>query len=58
MLATTLSSSAGSGFAGKGSGVEVEQPHGWLLEFKDGKVFRFRHFARPQEAVEAAGLSE
>ena len=26
--------------------------------FRDGKVFRFRHFARPQEALEAAGLSE
>ena len=43
---------------GKGSGVGVEQPHGWLVEFKDGKVFRFRHFARPQEALEASGLSE
>jgi ketosteroid isomerase-like protein len=43
---------------GKGSGVEVEQPHGWLVEFKDGKAFRFRHFARPQEALEAARLRE
>jgi len=43
---------------GKGSGVGVDQPHGWLVEFKDGKVFRFRHFARPQEALEAAGLRE
>jgi ketosteroid isomerase-like protein len=43
---------------GKGSGVEVEQPHGWLVEFKGGKAFRFRHFARPQEALEAAGLRE
>jgi len=43
---------------GRESGVAVDQPHGWLFEFKDGKVFRFRHFARPQEALEAAGLSE
>ena len=43
---------------GKESGVAVDQPHGWVFEFKDGKVFRFRHFARPQEALEAAGLSE
>ncbi len=43
---------------GKESGVGVDQPHGWLFEFKDGKVFRFRHFAGPQEALEAAGLSE
>ncbi len=43
---------------GKESGVGVDQPHGWLVEFKDGKVFRFQHFARPREALEAAGLSE
>ena len=43
---------------GKGSGVAVHQSHGWLVEFKQGKVFRFRHFARPQEALEAAGLRE
>ena len=41
---------------GKESGVAVDQPHGWVVEFKDGKVFRFRHFARPQDALEAAGL--
>jgi hypothetical protein len=29
-----------------------------VFEFKEGKVFRFRHFARPQEALEAAGLEE
>jgi hypothetical protein len=29
-----------------------------VFEFKDGKVFRFRHFARPQEALEAAGLRD
>jgi ketosteroid isomerase-like protein len=43
---------------GKGSGVGIDQPHGWLVEFKDGKVFRFRHFARPEDALEAAGLRE
>ena len=43
---------------GKESGVEVDQPHGWLVEFQDGTVFRFQHFARPHEALEAAGLSE
>jgi ketosteroid isomerase-like protein len=43
---------------GKESGVAVEQPHGWVFEFKDGMVFRFRHFARPRDALEAAGLSE
>ena len=43
---------------GKESGVEVDQPHGWLVEFQDGMVFRFQHFARPHEALEAAGLSE
>ena len=49
-------SSGNSDFAGK-SGVAVDQPHGWVFEFKEA-VFRFRHFARPQDALEAAGLSE
>ena len=43
---------------GKESGVEVDQPHGWLVEFQDAMVFRFQHFARPHEALEAAGLLE
>ena len=30
----------------------------WLVEFQDGMVFRFQHFARPHDALEAAGLSE
>ncbi len=43
---------------GKGSGVAVDQPHGWVFDFKDGKVSRLRHFAQPQAALEAAGLRE
>ena len=43
---------------GKVSDVGSEQPSGWLFEFRDGKLFRFRTFAQQSQALEAAGLSE
>jgi ketosteroid isomerase-like protein len=43
---------------GRESGVGFDQPAGWLLEIKDGKLFRLQNFVRPEEALEAAGLSE
>jgi ketosteroid isomerase-like protein len=43
---------------GRQSGVRFVQPAGWLFEFKDGKLFQFRAFGRPGEALEAAGLRE
>ena len=43
---------------GRESGVPFVQPTGWLFEFKDGKLFKFQAFGRPEEALEAAGLRE
>jgi ketosteroid isomerase-like protein len=45
-------------FRGKGSGVESKTPAGWMLKFRDGKVLCFRAFREPEQALEAAGLSE
>jgi ketosteroid isomerase-like protein len=43
---------------GKASGADIESPIGWLVEFKNGRVIRMTDFLDPQEALEAAGLSE
>jgi ketosteroid isomerase-like protein len=45
-------------YRGKGSGVEDETSAGWMLKFREGKVVRFRAFRDPEQALEAAGLSE
>jgi ketosteroid isomerase-like protein len=46
------------GLQGKSSGVEIEQPMGWLCEFQDGKLARIFFYSSHAEALEAAGLSE
>jgi ketosteroid isomerase-like protein len=43
---------------GRASGAEVESRVGWLVEFKDGRVIRMIDYLDPQEALEAAGISE
>jgi ketosteroid isomerase-like protein len=43
---------------GRTSGVEFNPPMGAIIEVRDGKLFRLRPFASPDEALEAAGLSE
>lgn len=43
---------------GKESGAETESPVGYVAELKDGKPIRIRTYLNPQEAFEAAGLSE
>jgi ketosteroid isomerase-like protein len=41
------------------TGIEfVELPVAYLWEFRDGKVIHFRSYRSPEEALEAAGLSE
>ena len=45
-------------FRGKGSGVESETPTGWMLSFRNGKLLCFRAFRRPEQALEAVGLTE
>ncbi len=43
---------------GKESGAEVESPIGYVIDFKNGKVVRYRDYFDPKEALEAVGLSE
>jgi ketosteroid isomerase-like protein len=43
---------------GKQSGVETESPVGSVAELRGGKPVRIRTYLDPQEAREAAGLSE
>jgi ketosteroid isomerase-like protein len=40
----------------KGSSGEIELRTGFLWTFRDGKVASLRLFAKPEEALEAAGL--
>jgi ketosteroid isomerase-like protein len=43
---------------GRGSGVPVDTPHGFVVEFRGGKFSRFRAYLDHGEALRAAGLSE
>jgi ketosteroid isomerase-like protein len=43
---------------GKASGAEVERSIGYVIEFEDGLLRRIRAYLSPEEALEAAGLSE
>ena len=43
---------------GKESWAEVESPIAYVYEFKNGKATRINDFLNPEEALEAAGLSE
>ena len=42
----------------KGSSGEIELRTGFLWTLRDGKVVSLRLFDKPEEALEAAGLSE
>ena len=43
---------------GRGSGAEIESPHGTVVEFKNGKGIRIRTYLDPKEALGAIGLRE
>ena len=43
---------------GKESGAETESPWGGVAEYKDGRAIRIRTYLDPNDALEAAGLSE
>ena len=40
------------------SGIEFEGPLAYVWSFRGGKVIHFQSFREPQDALEAAGLSE
>jgi ketosteroid isomerase-like protein len=42
----------------RGSGLDLKEPMGWVLEFRGGRVARMRFYAPPAEALEAVGLWE
>src|SRR5438270_916948 len=46
------------GLQGKASHIEIEQPMGWLLELRGGKLIRMFFYSSHAEALEAAGLLE
>ena len=43
---------------GRGSGLEIDSPTGWVFTVRRGKVVRAEGFLSRSEALEAAGLSE
>jgi ketosteroid isomerase-like protein len=43
---------------GKGSGVAVDAPLGWVVDFRDEKISRVRAYLDHHDALRAAGLSE
>ena len=45
-------------FRGKGSGIEIEQPMGWVFEFQNDKFSRMLFFDTHAAAVEAVGLQK
>jgi ketosteroid isomerase-like protein len=43
-------------YRGRASGIETEEPAGWVFEFKNGKVVSFRAFRDPERALADVGL--
>jgi ketosteroid isomerase-like protein len=43
---------------GKQSGVVIESPAGWVVEYKNGRAIHGRAFLNPEQALEAVGLRE
>jgi ketosteroid isomerase-like protein len=43
---------------GKASGIETEIRYAYVWRFRDGKIIHLKSYAHPDEALEAAGLSE
>jgi ketosteroid isomerase-like protein len=45
-------------YRGRESGIEDENPAGWVLVFRSGRLVRFRAFHNPEQAIAAVGLQE
>ncbi len=54
---TPLSSTKGTPYRGRESGIELDQPMGWLLTFRDGMLARYEVFADHDAARRAAGIA-
>jgi ketosteroid isomerase-like protein len=44
------------GYRGRVSGIETEEPAGWVFEFARGKVITWRAFRDPERALADVGL--
>jgi ketosteroid isomerase-like protein len=44
-------------FRGRASGVEFDQPMGWIFGFKDDLIYSLHNFTGQEAAIEAAGLA-
>jgi ketosteroid isomerase-like protein len=42
----------------RGSGLDMQEPMGWVFEFREGRLARMRFYAQPADALEAVGLPE
>jgi ketosteroid isomerase-like protein len=42
---------------GRESGIELDQPMGWLLTFRDGRLLRYEVYLDHLDARRAAGLA-
>jgi ketosteroid isomerase-like protein len=42
----------------RASGIDVDAPGAWLCELRDGRVSSIHYYTEPQQALEAAGVSE
>jgi ketosteroid isomerase-like protein len=40
---------------GRQSGLDLEQPAGWVIELREGRLHRLRNFVDPDEAARFAG---
>jgi ketosteroid isomerase-like protein len=43
---------------GRGSGVDIDWRQGYVWTIRNGKAVRFRWFNKPEQALEAAGMSD
>ena len=43
---------------GRETGATIDTSSGWVAQFRDGLITRFRTYTNREEALEAAGLSE
>jgi ketosteroid isomerase-like protein len=57
-LGTRLVAHGSTRFVGRKSGAATESALAWVVDFKDGRIFRMRSYLDPKEALAAAGLPE
>jgi ketosteroid isomerase-like protein len=48
----------GISYRARGSGIDMQERMGWVVEFREERVTRIRFYAPPTDALEAVGLRE